>query len=75
SSWVGLFAPAGTPSSVIERMNSDINKVLRSSSVTARMKEIGYIATGSTVAAMNSLIDKQGNELGQAVRKINLALD
>lgn len=75
SSWVGLFAPAGTPPSVIERMNADINKVLRSSSVTARMKEIGYTATGSSVAAMNSLIDKQGNELGQAVRKINLTLD
>ncbi|WP_295852993.1 tripartite tricarboxylate transporter substrate binding protein [uncultured Xylophilus sp.] len=75
SSWVGLFAPAGTPAPLIARMNADINKVLQSDAIASRMKDVGYTSMGSSVAAMNALIDRQGDELGKAVKKINLTLD
>lgn len=75
SSWVGLFAPAGTPAAMVARMNADINKVLQSDVILARMKDVGYTPMGSSVSAMNAMIDKQGDELGKAVRKINLVLD
>lgn len=39
--WVGLFAPAGTPAAVVEKLNRDINRVLSEGSVRERLASLG----------------------------------
>jgi tripartite-type tricarboxylate transporter receptor subunit TctC len=39
--WYGIFAPAGTPSAVIERVYEDIRSVLTQEEIQQRMKEQG----------------------------------
>jgi tripartite-type tricarboxylate transporter receptor subunit TctC len=46
--WFGFYAPAGTPQPVIEKLNAEINKVLRAPAFQERMAAIGAIpAAGS----------------------------
>jgi tripartite-type tricarboxylate transporter receptor subunit TctC len=40
SAWVGLFAPAGTPAAVIERLNTDVARVLNNSEVRERILKV-----------------------------------
>jgi tripartite-type tricarboxylate transporter receptor subunit TctC len=40
--WMGIFAPAGTPPAVVERLNRDINAVLRSAEMAPALKRFGY---------------------------------
>ena len=42
-SWFGFYAPAGTPQPVITRLNTEINKILRSQAFVERMNAIGGI--------------------------------
>lgn len=48
NSWLGLFAPAGTPAPIIARMSSEIAKALRSLATRERMEQLGYRPVGST---------------------------
>jgi tripartite-type tricarboxylate transporter receptor subunit TctC len=40
SSWQGVCAPAGTPPAVLEKINADVNGVLRMTDVHARLEEL-----------------------------------
>jgi tripartite-type tricarboxylate transporter receptor subunit TctC len=42
--WAGLFAPAGTPPDIIERLNSAIGTVLRSAEMNDGLKRLGFSA-------------------------------
>ncbi len=39
--WQGFFAPAGTPKPVVDRLNAEINKILASSDMQARLRDAG----------------------------------
>jgi tripartite-type tricarboxylate transporter receptor subunit TctC len=39
--WVGLFAPAGTPSAIVSRLEQDMARVLKDGAVRKRMNDIG----------------------------------
>ena len=38
TAWIGTLAPGGTPRAIVERLNGEINKVLRMPDVTATLK-------------------------------------
>ena len=39
--WLGLLAPAGTPSTVVERINREVNDSLKSPELLADLRQIG----------------------------------
>jgi tripartite-type tricarboxylate transporter receptor subunit TctC len=41
-SWVGFFAPAKTPDSVIAKLNSEINEVMKDAQAQQKIKAIGF---------------------------------
>lgn len=48
ASWLGVFAPAGTPAPIVERFSREIAAAMRRPEVRARMEMLGYEAVGST---------------------------
>jgi tripartite-type tricarboxylate transporter receptor subunit TctC len=48
SSWYGLMAPAGTPRTIIDRLNAEANQVLQSPEIKRRMAEFGAEIGGGT---------------------------
>jgi tripartite-type tricarboxylate transporter receptor subunit TctC len=42
--WMGILAPAGTPTSVVDRLNGAINESLSSTRLAASMTELGFEA-------------------------------
>jgi tripartite-type tricarboxylate transporter receptor subunit TctC len=47
-SWYGVVVPAGTPKGVIDRLSREIQTIVRSPEVTARLNEEAVIPVGST---------------------------
>jgi tripartite-type tricarboxylate transporter receptor subunit TctC len=49
TSWLGLFAPAGTPQPILARLRAEVNKMLAQPDVKAKLKDAGglepYITT------------------------------
>jgi tripartite-type tricarboxylate transporter receptor subunit TctC len=48
--WMGILAPAGTPAAVIEKLNRDVNAVLKSDEIAPALKRFGYEAKITTPA-------------------------
>ena len=65
--WQMLLAPAGTPASVVERMQREVAAALQVSEVRARFTELGATPVGSSTA------DAQGFLRGEIARWAELA--
>ena len=48
-SWYGLWAPAGTPAPIVEKLNAEVNKAL-SSGMAAKYEQLGVTITPITTA-------------------------
>jgi tripartite-type tricarboxylate transporter receptor subunit TctC len=48
SSWQGVFAPAGTPKAIIDKLNGEIVAMLRTPEVQERIKREGAVPIGSS---------------------------
>jgi tripartite-type tricarboxylate transporter receptor subunit TctC len=54
--WNGLMAPAGTPSEIVDKINRDVNTVLRQPEVRERLVGLGMEVTARTPADLGNLI-------------------
>jgi tripartite-type tricarboxylate transporter receptor subunit TctC len=75
SQWVGVAAPTGTPRAVIDKLNADINTVLKMADVRARLNGMGSEPAGSTVEEMAARISAESAQFAQIVARIKLKLD
>jgi tripartite-type tricarboxylate transporter receptor subunit TctC len=48
STWHGLFAPAGTPRSIVDKIAADVKRIFETSEVQAKLKEIGAVPSPMT---------------------------
>ena len=56
NTWFGLLAPTGTPSAIITRINSELNRALADPGVIQRLLDQGVEATPGSPAAFRQLI-------------------
>jgi tripartite-type tricarboxylate transporter receptor subunit TctC len=54
--WYGIFAPAGTPRAVINKLNAEVIKVIQKPDVRARMSDLGADPVGNAVAEFDKQI-------------------
>ncbi len=54
--WFGLFAPAATPAALVQRINADINEVLRQSETAEKFKAAGAEVFVSSPAQFGTLL-------------------
>jgi tripartite-type tricarboxylate transporter receptor subunit TctC len=50
SSWQGIYAPAGTPPAVVERLNTEVQKIINEPDMAARMAGLGLAHQPNTPA-------------------------
>jgi tripartite-type tricarboxylate transporter receptor subunit TctC len=55
-SWIGLLAPAGTPTEVVEKISADVRELVATDEVKARLIDLGAIPVGSTPTQFTQLI-------------------
>ncbi len=54
--WYAVMAPAGTPRPIVERLNAEINKVMKDSSVREKLASQGLDPVGSTPERLADVI-------------------
>ena len=74
-SWSGLFAPAGTPEAVLDRLNAALNAALRNDALRARFRAEGAEFVGGTRAAFAELLDREIQRWLELQRATGLTID
>lgn len=67
-SWIGLFAPAGTPASVIERLSADLRAVLQNPEFTAALQPLGMAPRPMTPQAFGDMVRNDMPKWNAAVK-------
>lgn len=57
--WLGILAPRGTPQSVVERMNQEINAVLALPEVRGRLLGLGFAPVGKSPADFDATLEAE----------------
>ena len=69
SSWQAVFAPAGTPKAVIDRLYGEIAKILKTPDVEKRLTELGLDLSGMPPAQLGELVKADVPRLGKIVKE------
>ncbi len=70
--WTGLFAPAQTPAAVIERLNRELNEVLKSDEVRAKMLEQGALSGSGSAAELGRFVQREQARYARIVQAANI---
>ena len=65
--WYGLLAPAGTPEAVVQKLNTEVNKILASDEVKKAMNAQGAEPLGGTSAEFAETIARDYKKWGPVV--------
>jgi len=68
SSWLGFFAPAGTPAPIVDRLNQAIVAALRADDVRGKLDPAGLEVVGSTPAEFASVVRSDLARRGELIR-------
>jgi len=66
--WTGLFAPAKTPTAIVERLNRELNDALASPEVGGKFEEQGAVLRRFSTAEFAAYLRKEQAEYGEIVR-------
>jgi tripartite-type tricarboxylate transporter receptor subunit TctC len=72
SSWVGVFAPAGTPAAIVERLNAEINATLSDPELQRHMEQMGLLTSARPAAATAALFRSDVTRWRDMVQAIGL---
>lgn len=67
--WQGFSAPAGTPRSVVDRLNASAREALQVSEVVTRFQELGAERVGSTPEEFAQLVARELDTWSDVVRR------
>lgn len=70
--WFGLFAPAGTPQPLVDRLNAEVKKSLASPEVRAKLDQQGLTTVGGTSAELKAYMKQEVPKWGKLLKNANI---
>ena len=75
NTWIGVFAPAGTPEDVLQRINAEINKLLASKSIAENFSSQSLEAVRMDRAATEAYVAAEARKWGAVVKETGARVD
>jgi tripartite-type tricarboxylate transporter receptor subunit TctC len=73
--WNGLFTAAGTHAEVVDRINADVNAVMKEPAVRDLLAKHGLITGGGTPAEFKAFIDSEGRKWGAIIKTVGITIE
>jgi len=75
ASWVGVFAPAKTNPTTVNKLNAAIEEVIRDQSVQERLKAIGFDPLYGSSSEANAYLKSEVSKWGEMVKALRLSIN
>lgn len=73
--WFGLFAPAGTPAAIVQKLNARMNDILAMPDVKAAFVKLGFQTGGGSPDDLARRVDSEIRKWTALVREKNIHVD
>lgn len=75
NAWFGLFAPAGTPASVVTRLNKEVNDALQLADVREKLMQAGLELIGGSPQVLGGFIKEDDQRYSAIARDLGIKAD
>jgi tripartite-type tricarboxylate transporter receptor subunit TctC len=70
--WQGVFVPAGTPSNIVERLNTEMGKALADPAVRARLQEVAQETVGGSAEQFARVLREDSEKYARLARELKI---
>ena len=74
-SWQAIFAPAGTPRPIVDRLHAELAKILQDPEVKDRLAKLGLDASGMTPADLTAFQKAEIDKWAKVIKAANIKID
>lgn len=74
-SWVRMLAPAATPHPIVQRLNTEVNKILANGEVKERFNTLGYEIAGGSPQQFGVWLRSESVKWGKVIRDNNITAE
>jgi tripartite-type tricarboxylate transporter receptor subunit TctC len=74
-SWFAVFAPAGTPNDITQRLSAVVTGIVQSPNFVKRMQEIGNEATAATPQELLRYVMEENTRWGKVIKEVGVQLN
>jgi tripartite-type tricarboxylate transporter receptor subunit TctC len=75
NNWNGLIAPRGTPRAIVERLNAEFAKILRSKDVMQKLQNDGSAPGGGTPEEFEARLGREIALWSKVIAKAGIKVD
>lgn len=76
STWAAMLAPAGVPREIVQRMSTEVARIIRSAEVSRRLEQsMGTFAEGSTPQECDAFIAAETTKWAKVIRDAGVVVD
>jgi tripartite-type tricarboxylate transporter receptor subunit TctC len=68
AAWYGVFAAAGTPAPIVQKLNAEFIKAMRMPEAKERIEGAGYQIVGSTPAQLDAFVKSEIARWAKVIR-------
>jgi len=73
--WVSMFAPAGTPRAIIDRLNAELGNAMRDPGIAAKLSGLTYDAVHKAPEELAQRLKTDHEKIGKLFREFGVKLD
>jgi tripartite-type tricarboxylate transporter receptor subunit TctC len=73
--WQGIVVPAGTPASIVQRLNVALNETLNNKAIKDKMTGMGYYPAPTTPPQFSALMKAESSRWGALCKALNIEAD
>lgn len=70
--WSGLFAPASTPVNIVQKLSSEVSRIVHSSEITDRFKSMLVTAVGNNPDEFAAIVNNDINRWSKVAKAANI---
>jgi len=75
NSWHGVFAPANTSDDIVNRLNTEIIKIVKMPDIQERLRGLGLTPTGTSASVLSTGMTSDYQYWGQLIRDLKIKVD
>jgi tripartite-type tricarboxylate transporter receptor subunit TctC len=75
STWAMVLAPAGTPKEIVDRVSSELSRIIRSPAIQEKLDALGVEPGGGTPEEARAFLQAEIAKWGKVVREANVKVD
>lgn len=73
--WIGVFVPAATPKHIVEKLDSELSKIIKSPEITEQIKRMSLIPVGDGSEAFAAVLRQDFERWGNVARESGVRVE